>query len=148
MANEQRLSAIQQTRDELKRLTESQSREIEELHKYKDYHTKESEQLLKKERDQRFSMEADMNKFKSEYESIRIERETLNQQVHRMQHNNLELSNDTEKLKNKLKIVQEQLEAKDREVKQLRLDEERRIQTLEAAMSNYVKMTFSEVRRN
>ncbi len=93
-------------------------------------------------------MEADMNKFKSEYESIRIERETLNQQVHRMQHNNLELSNDVEKLKNKLKIVQEQLEAKDREVKQLRLDEERRIQTLEAAMSNYVKMTFSEVRRN
>jgi hypothetical protein len=135
--HEDRMIALQQSRDEFKRLSEQQTREIEELRKSKDTHEASS----RRELELRLRLEAEISKAKNEADIHLRTKEHIEFQLQKVQQNEIDLKRECDKQDVKLKLLEEQ-------IRQHKLDEERKFQALENALSHTVKNTFHELKHH
>jgi chromosome segregation ATPase len=145
---EEQLQNLEKLKEELRKKCDQQTMELDELNAWKRRHIKEHETELGQERHQRMELEKECVKLKAELEMVKKEHEHLDRALHKSQQNELELSRDISKSKDKVKSLEQQLADKEHELRQSKLEEEKRFQALEMALGNYVKMTFAETRKH
>lgn len=134
---EERITSLQVAKDELQRCAEAQSKEIEELHKYREAMKRDFESDLKKERQERLKVEKELLKVQADLEAAKKEHEQF-----------LLVAKQLQEAENKMKGLEEKLEAKEKEIQRMKVEEAKKLGALEAAVSHSVLSTFAEAKRH
>ncbi|PRP87101.1 hypothetical protein PROFUN_04837 [Planoprotostelium fungivorum] len=140
---EERYVIVEANREELRKVTEKQAREIEELTRWKENTVRNHEMDSKREREARQEAEILAARHRSELDNLKAERDTLLSSLAKSKQSDIDARRELDLMVNKYKIAEELAESRDKEVRRMREEEEKRTLALEAALTNQMQLTLA-----